>query len=92
MGFRRYSGKGQSELKLLRQMWGLFAPGDVLLADRLICSWLEMATLKQRGIDPVNSSFNYIYLSVIGLRSIRGHLSAAIRRKTSQRLFLSQAC
>ena len=53
VGFRRYSGKGQSELNLLRQMWDLFAPGDVLLADRLMCSWREMAMLKQRGVDTV---------------------------------------
>lgn len=53
VGFRRYSGKGQSELNLLRQMWSLFVPGDVLLADRLMCSWLEMVTLKQRGVDTV---------------------------------------
>jgi len=53
VGFRRYSGKGQSELNLLRQMWDLFVPGDVLLADRLFCSWREMAMLKQRGVDTV---------------------------------------
>ena len=53
VGFRRYSGKGQSELNLLRQMWDLFARGDVLLADRLMCSWREMTMLKQRGVDTV---------------------------------------
>jgi len=34
-------------------MWDLFAPGDVLLADRLMCSWREMAMLKQRRVDTV---------------------------------------
>ena len=53
VGFRRYSGKGQSELSLLRQLWDLFSPGDVLLADRLMCSWREMAMLKERGVDTV---------------------------------------
>ena len=53
VGFRRYSGKGQSELSLLRQLWNLFSPGDVLLADRLMCSWREMTMLKQRGVDTV---------------------------------------
>ena len=46
-------GKGQSELNLLRQLWDLFSPGDVLLADRLMCSWREMTMLKQRGVDTV---------------------------------------
>lgn len=53
VGFRRYSGKGQSELSLLRQLWDLFEPGDVLLADRLMCSWREMVMLKERGVDSV---------------------------------------
>jgi hypothetical protein len=43
----RYAGKGQSESGLLRQLWGLFRPGDVLVADRLICAWTEMVLLKR---------------------------------------------
>jgi hypothetical protein len=53
VGLCRYAGKGQSELGLLRTLWGLFRPGDVLLADRLMCAWTEMAMLKQRGVDSV---------------------------------------
>src|SRR5262249_47933086 len=53
LGICRYAGKGQSELGLLRQLWGLFRPGDVLVADRLMCAWTEMVMLKQRGIDTV---------------------------------------
>src|SRR5215471_5895468 len=50
VGICRYAGKGQSELGLLRTLWELFRPGDVLLADRLLCAWAEMAMLKQRGV------------------------------------------
>jgi hypothetical protein len=53
LGMCRYAGKGQSELGLLRTLWNLFVPGDVLLADRLMCTWTEMVLLKQRGIDCV---------------------------------------
>jgi hypothetical protein len=53
VGICRYAGKGQSELGLLRTLWGLFRPGDVLLADRLMCAWAEMVMLKQRGVDSV---------------------------------------
>ena len=53
LGFARYAGKGQGELSLLRGLWNLFLPGDVLLADRLMCSWTEIFRLKQRGIDCV---------------------------------------
>ncbi|QDU40507.1 Transposase DDE domain protein [Maioricimonas rarisocia] len=47
----RYQGKGQSELGLLRSLWNLFAAGDVLLADRYICSWYELMELQQHGVD-----------------------------------------
>src|SRR5262245_54603394 len=53
LGVCRYAGKGQSELGLLRRLWGLFRPGDVLVADRLMCAWTEMVLLKQRGVDTV---------------------------------------
>lgn len=53
VGICRYAGKGQSELGMLRTLWNLFLPGDVVLADRLMCAWTEMVMLKQRGIDSV---------------------------------------
>jgi hypothetical protein len=53
LGICRYAGKGQSELGMLRTLWGLFRPGDVLLADRLMCTWTEMVMLMQRGVDCV---------------------------------------
>ena len=36
VGMCRYAGKGQSELAMLRQMWSIFRPGDIMLADRLM--------------------------------------------------------
>jgi hypothetical protein len=53
LGICRYAGKGQSELGMLRTLWELFLPGDVMLADRLMCTWTEMVMLKQRGVDCV---------------------------------------
>jgi hypothetical protein len=53
VGICRYAGKGQSELGMLRVLWNLFLPGDVMLADRLMCAWTEMVMLKQRGVDCV---------------------------------------
>jgi hypothetical protein len=47
----RYAGKEQSELGMLRMLWDIFQPGDVMLADRLMCSWTEMVVLQQRGVD-----------------------------------------
>lgn len=53
VGICRYAGKGQSELGMLRTLWNLFHQGDVMLADRLMCTWTEMVMLKQRGVDCV---------------------------------------
>jgi hypothetical protein len=53
LGICRYAGRGQSELGMLRTLWNIFRPGDVLLADRLMCSWTEMVILKGRGVDSV---------------------------------------
>ena len=51
LGICRYAGKGQSELGMLRKLWGVLRPGDVLVADRLMCAWTEMVMLQQRGVD-----------------------------------------
>jgi hypothetical protein len=51
LGICRYAGKGQSELGLLRGLMNIFRPGDVMLADRLMCAWTEMVMLQQRGVD-----------------------------------------
>jgi len=54
LAIARYAGKGQGELSLLHTLWHLFKAGDVLLTDRLMCSWTEMAMLKARGVDSVS--------------------------------------
>ena len=49
----RYSGKGNSELGMLRKLWDILLPGDVMLADRYMCAWYEIFMLKERGVDSV---------------------------------------
>jgi Transposase DDE domain len=51
VGFRRWAGKFQSELAILRDMFSLLEPGDVLLTDRYLCSYMEIAVLQSRGVD-----------------------------------------
>jgi hypothetical protein len=34
-------------------LWNMFRPGDVMLADRLMCAWTEMVMLQQRSVDCV---------------------------------------
>ena len=50
LGVAAYSGKGQGEVTLLRQLWNLFQPGDVVLTDALMCNWRNLYELQQRGI------------------------------------------
>jgi hypothetical protein len=54
LGICRYAGKGQGEISLFRALWDFFQPGDVVLTDRLYCTWRELLTLKQRGVDSVS--------------------------------------
>lgn len=51
--FAPYQGKGTGEISLLRQVWQQLKTGDVLLGDRIYCSYFEIALLSRRGIDGV---------------------------------------
>lgn len=51
VGFRRWAGKFQSELAMLRDMFSLLMPGDILLTDRYLCSYMEIAVLQGQGVD-----------------------------------------
>jgi hypothetical protein len=54
LGIGRYAGKGQGEVSLLRRLWDVLRPGDVLLGDRLMSGWVGMHLLKRRGVDTVS--------------------------------------
>ena len=54
LGFCRYAGKGQGEVSLLRRLWDVLAPGDVILADRLTANWATIHLLQQRGVGLVS--------------------------------------
>jgi hypothetical protein len=54
LGFCQYAGKGQGEVSLLRRLWDVLRPGDVLLADRLTANWATIAMLQGRGVELVS--------------------------------------
>src|SRR5437762_10031071 len=54
LGFCRYAGKGQGEVSLLRRLWDVLRPGDVLLADRLTANWTTIRMLQERGFELVS--------------------------------------
>ena len=51
LGIRRWAGKFQSELAMLRDMIAGLDPGDVLLTDRYLCSYMEIALLVRQNVD-----------------------------------------
>jgi len=53
LGVCRYAGKGQGEVSLLRRLWDVLRPADVLLTDRLMANWTNILLLKERGIELV---------------------------------------
>jgi hypothetical protein len=54
LGFCRYTGKGQGEVSLLRRLWDVLLPGDVLLADSLISNFTNIFLLQSRGVELVS--------------------------------------
>src|SRR5499426_3195322 len=54
LGFCQYAGKGQGEVRLLRRLWDVLRPGDVLLADRLTANGATIQMLQQRGVELVS--------------------------------------
>jgi hypothetical protein len=54
LGFCQYAGKGQGEVSLLRRLWDVLRPGDVLLGDRLMANWASIVLLGERGVDMVS--------------------------------------
>ncbi len=53
LGIRRWAGKFQSELAMLRDMIPSLRAGEVLLTDRYLCSYMEIALLLRQGVDYV---------------------------------------
>ena len=54
LGFCQYAGKGQGEVSLLRRLWDVLRPGDVVLGDRLLGNWATIMFLRERGVELVS--------------------------------------
>jgi hypothetical protein len=48
-----HDNKHHNDIMLARRFWHLLQPGEILLADRGFCSYLDIARLLGRGIDCV---------------------------------------
>jgi hypothetical protein len=54
LGVCRYAGQGQGEVSLLRSLWDILRPRDVLLTDCLLANWTNIWLLQQRGVELVS--------------------------------------
>ena len=45
--------KKSHELPMLRKQWDTFNAGDILLGDKLFCSYYDLSSFKDRGVDCV---------------------------------------
>jgi hypothetical protein len=45
--------KKSHELPLMRKQWSTFKPGDIFLGDKGFCSYYDLASLHERGVDSV---------------------------------------
>jgi Transposase DDE domain len=48
-----YGGKSSGELALFRSLRDPFSPGDILLGDRLFCTYCDLARLQSKKVDGV---------------------------------------
>src|SRR5262249_44671967 len=54
LGVCRYAGKGQGEVSLLRALWDVLRPRDILLTDRLQANGTNILLLQGRGVEFVS--------------------------------------
>jgi len=45
--------KRSHELPMLRKQWSTFKPGDIFLGDKGFCSYYDLSSFKDRGVDSV---------------------------------------
>lgn len=49
----KLGNKKSHELPMLREQWETFKPGDIFLGDKGFCSYFDLSSFKDRGVDSV---------------------------------------
>ncbi len=49
----KVGNKKSHELPMLREQWSTFRPGDIFLGDKGFCSYYDLSSFKDRGVDSV---------------------------------------
>lgn len=64
--------KKDHELPMLRKQWQTFKEGDILLADKLFCSYFDIDALKKRKVDSVVTLSKRLPVSAKGCKKKLG--------------------
>jgi hypothetical protein len=61
-----HDNKHRNDIMLARRFWHLLQPGEILLANRGFCSYLDIAQLLGRGVDCVRVAGIRTFAAVVG--------------------------
>lgn len=85
----KIGNKKSHELPMLREQWDTFKPGDIFLGDKGFCSYFDLSSFKDRGVDSVITLARRIpvteveALKVLGNDDLLIHWKKPVRSKAS---------
>lgn len=85
----KVGNKKSHELPMLRKQWDTFKPGDIFLGDKGFCSYFDLSSFKDRGVDSVITLARRIpvteveAVAVLGNDDLLIHWKKPVRSKAS---------
>lgn len=85
----KVGNKKSHELPMLRKQWDTFKPGDIFLGDKGFCSYFDLSSFKDRGVDSVITLARRIPVTeveaveVLGNDDLLIHWKKPVRSKAS---------
>lgn len=69
----KVGNKKSHELPMLREQWDTFKPGDIFLGDKGFCSYFDLSSFKDRGVDSVITLARRIPVTEVKAVKVLGH-------------------
>lgn len=85
----KVGNKKSHELPMLREQWDTFKSGDIFLGDKGFCSYFDLSSFKDRGVDSVITLARRIPVTEVGAVEVLGnddwliHWKKPVRSKAS---------
>jgi len=85
----KVGNKKSHELPMLREQWDTFKTGDIFLGDKGFCSYFDLSSFKDRGVDSVITLARRIPVTEVGAVEVLGnddlliHWKKPLRSKAS---------